>query len=198
MGREYCTMRLGRSGQKVELCLERRIRRNGYAGFASSKSFREVVLLVVEDGFLEEQGVRVGYITAREDGTHPMVIMTGAAFEELKRGNFSYRFFLLHELGHYYHGHLAQPPKLEDEFQKRREALTKGIVPEEELEADNFAVQHLGTENAIAVLQEAMEERMAYDLMCGTSADPISELALREYQLRIDAICADALGDGEQ
>ena len=194
MGREYCTMRLGRHEQKVELCLERRIRKNGYAGFVSSKCFREDVLIVVNDGFLEDQGIRVGYITAREDGTHPMVIMTSTAFTELKQGHLSVRFFLMHELGHYYHGHLAQPPKLEDVFSEREASMNKGIVPKEELEADSFAAQYLGAERAIAALQEAMEERMAYDLMCGTSADPISELVLCEYQLRIDAICADAPG----
>lgn len=189
MGREYCTMRLGRHGQKVELCLERRIRKNGYAGFVSSKCFREDVLIVVNDGFLEDQGIRVGYITAREDGTNPMVIMTSTAFTELKQGYRSARFFLMHELGHYCHGHLAQPPKLEDEFSKREAAINKDIVPKEELEADSFAAQYLGAENAIAALQEAMEDRMAYDLMCGASADPISKLVHREYQLRIDAIC---------
>ena len=192
MGREYCTMRLGRHEQKVELCLERRIRKNGYAGFVSSKCFREDVLIVVNDGFLEDQGIRVGYITAREDGTHPMVIMTSTAFTELKQGHLSVRFFLMHELGHYYHGHLVQPPKLEDVFSDREASMNKGIVPKEELEADSFAAQYLGAENAIEALQEAMEERMAYDLMCGASADQISKLALREYQLRIDAVCSDS------
>ena len=72
--------------------------------------------------------------------------------------------------------------------------MGKGVVPKEEREADSFAAQYLGAERAIAALQKAMEERMAYDLMCGTSADPISELVLCEYQLRIDAICADAPG----
>ena len=194
MGREYTFMRLGRQGQKIALCLERKIRKNGYAGFVSSKCFREDVLIVVNDGFLEEQGIRLGYITAREDGSHPMVVMTNTAFIGLKQGTVSDRYFLLHELGHYYYGHLAQPPKLEDEFAKRKTAMGKGVVPKEEREADSFAAQYLGAERAIAALQEAMEERMAYDLMCGTSADPISELALCEYQLRIDAICADAPG----
>lgn len=120
-----------------------------------------------------------------------MVVMTNTAFVGLKQGTVSDRFFLLHELGHYY-GHLAQPPKLEDEFAKRKTAMGKGVVPKEEREADSFAAQYLGAERAIAALQEAMEERMAYDLMCGTSADPISELALHEYQLRIDAVCLDA------
>ena len=141
MGREYCTMRLGRHEQKVELCLERRIRKNGYAGFVSSKCFREDVLIVVNDGFLEDQGIRGGYITAREDGTHPMVIMTSTAFTELKQGHLSVRFFLMHELGHYYHGHLAQPPKLEDVFSEREASMNKGIVPKEELEADIFAAE---------------------------------------------------------
>lgn len=97
-----------------------------------------------------------------------MVVMTNTAFVGLKQGTVSDRFFLLHELGHYYCGHLAQPPKLEDEFAKRKTAMGKGVVPKEEREADSFAAQYLGTERAIAALQEAMEERMAYDLMCGT------------------------------
>lgn len=194
MGREYTFMRLGRQGQKIALCLERKIRKNGYAGFISSKCLRDTVMLVVNDAFLDEHGIRIGYITAQEDGTNPTIILTSTAFIGLKQGSLSVRFFLMHELGHYYHGHLEQPQELEDDFLKRQAALAKGIVPKEELEADNFAVQYLGAENAMTALQEVMEERMIYDLMCGTSADPTSELALREYQLRIDAICADAPG----
>ena len=129
----------------------------------------------------------------RTDGTHPVIILTSTVLVELKRGILSARFFLMHELGHYYYGHLEQPPTLEDEFLKRKAALSRGIVPQEELEADCFAVRCLGAENVRLALQEEMEKRMAYDLMCGVASDPISELALREYQLRLDAICTDTL-----
>jgi hypothetical protein len=114
MGREYCVMRFGRSGRKVDVCLERKIRKNGYAGFVSAKNFQETVIIVVNDVFLAEQGIRIGYITAQKDGTHPVIILTSTVFVELKRGILSARFFLMHELGPYYYGHLEQPPTLED------------------------------------------------------------------------------------
>ena len=53
---------------------------------------------------------------------------------------------------------------------------------------DAFAVNYLGTEAVVWALQESMERRMAADLACCIEEDDISQKALLEYQLRIDAI----------
>ena len=38
-------------------------------------------------------------------------------------------------------------------------------------------------------MQEAMEQRMARDLFFGVNMEEESEMAMREYNLRIEAIC---------
>ena len=71
MAREYIVMRLGKGKKKIELCLERRIRKYGYAGLIISNLFQEDIVILVDDSRLYEYCIRRGYISAREDGTHP-------------------------------------------------------------------------------------------------------------------------------
>lgn len=41
MAREYTVMRFGKRKKKIELCLERRIRKNSYAGLIISNFFEK-------------------------------------------------------------------------------------------------------------------------------------------------------------
>lgn len=188
MSREYSIMRFGKPGNQINLCLERKIRKNGYAGFATSRNSREHIYIVVNEGLLNELGIRNGYITSNKDGTLPRIIMRAAVFNGFKQGKLSDRFLVFHEIAHYCCGHLRQQSELTEE-NTRREALTaQCLVSEDELEADRLAAEYLGAEAAVSALQEAMEQRMAYDIFYGSVDDPISPAALTEYQLRIDAI----------
>ena len=59
-----------------------------------------------------------------------------------------------------------------------------------------FAVNYIGAEAVVWALQDSMERRMTADLVCGVEEEDISQKALLEYQLRIDAI-NDRFGLGE-
>ena len=188
MAREYTVMRLGKGKKKIELCLERRIRKYGYAGLIISNLFQEEIIIRVNESRLDEYCIRRGYISAREDGTHPKIIIDTDSFNGIKRGVIADRFMLFHEIGHYCCGHLTNPPELEAEFSKRIEHLENDEVSADEVAADCFAAEYLGPEQVILALQEAMEQRMTNDLFYGTADDPISKMAIYEYQLRIDAV----------
>lgn len=188
MAREYSFMRFGNRNNRIELCLERKVRKSGYAGFISSKLLREVIGIFVNDNLLDENCIRGGYITVWEDGTYPRIILDTATFNGIKRGSVTDRFLLFHEIGHYFCGHLLTLSTLEAEFSERNVHLERYEVSADEVEADCFGAEYLGAEYAIWALQEAMEQRMAGDLLCGSVENTASKMAILEYQLRIDAV----------
>ena len=188
MAKEYSVMRFRNGKNIVELCLERKIRKNGYAGLVFSKLFGETIGIFVDENHLDERCIRGGYITARKDGTDPCIILDGATFNGIKRGEATARFLLMHEIGHYCCGHLADPPLLEDELSKRKACLAENNVSSEEVEADCFAAEYLGAVCARWALQEAMEQRMTRDVFFGVAMEPDSQMVRREYQLRIEPV----------
>lgn len=190
MSREFSYMRFGRGKKRIELSLERKVRRSGFAGFVDSPMFQQSIAILVDDDRLDLMLIRGGYITACKDGTYPMIVLSGKVFANIKRGVPTARFMLFHEIGHYCWGHLNNPPAVEDEFMKRQQLVEQGIPSEEEVAADSFAAEYLGAEYALLALQDSMEERFALDVMSGAFNEDISAVALREYQLRIDALCS--------
>ena len=188
MAREYTYMPFGKGAHRLEVVLERKVRRDGYAGFVVSKQFSETIGIVVREDLLDEMNVRSVYITAKKDGSNPCIISSSDTFVRIKRGCIADRFSLLHEVGHYVCGHLVDPPELEEENAMRERLLEENQVSQDELDADAFAVNYLGAESVARALQESMERRFAADLAYGVAEEDISKKALWEYQLRIDAI----------
>lgn len=188
MSREFSSMRFGKGANSLEICLERKVRKSGFAGFVTSTRFRESITIIVNDALLDEHNVRCGYITVRKDGTNPIIILENRTFNEIKRGVPTARLLLFHEIGHYCCGHLDCPPELETEFERRNDYAEQNGVSPEELEADNFAVEYLGADYVAWALQDWIDERATIDLIFGVGADPISGVAIKEYQARIDAI----------
>ena len=190
MSREFSYMRFGRGARQIMLYLERKICKTGYAGLIFAPLLPEPIRIFVNDRRLEEMGIRVGYISVLPDGTDPVIFLTSEAFCALKRGSRSMRFLLFHEIGHYVCGHLSRPPRAEDPHRRRFELVTRGQVCPDELEADRFAAAYLGDDYAVWALQDAMSERLRFDIRTGAFGDEISCGALAEFQMRIDAIAA--------
>ena len=196
MAREYTYMPFGKGAHRLEVVLERKVRRGGYAGLVVSKQFPGTIGIVVREDLLDEMNVQSVYITAKKDGSDPRIILSMETLVGIKRGCIADRFSLLHEVGHYICGHLVDPPDIEEEFAMRERLLEENQVSQDEVEADAFAVNYLGAEAVVWALQESMERRMTADLVCGVKEEDISQKALLEYQLRIDAI-NDRFGLGE-
>ena len=188
MAREYTYMPFGKGAHRLEVVLERKVRRGGYAGLVVSKQFPGTIGIVVREDLLDEMNVQSVYITAKKDGSDPRIILSMETLVGIKRGCMADRFSLLHEVGHYACGHLVDPPDIEEEFAMRERLLEENQVSQDEVDADAFAVNYLGAEAVVWALQESMERRMAADLACCIEEDDISQKALLEYQLRIDAI----------
>ena len=188
MSREFSYMRFGKGPRQMALYTERKICKNGYAGVIFSPLLNESIRIFVNDRRLEDMAIRVGYISVLPDGTDPVIFLTTDAFYALKRGSRSMRFLLLHEIGHYVCGHLSRPPRAGDPNYRRFELVTRGQVCPDELEADRFAAAYLGQAYAVQALQDAMTERLRYDLRTGAFGDALSNGALAEFQMRMDAI----------
>ena len=188
MSREFSYMRFGKGTRQMALYTERKICKNGYAGVVFSPLLHESIRIFVNDRRLEDMAIRMGYISVLPDGTDPVIFLTTDAFYALKRGSRAMRFLLFHEIGHYVCGHLSRPPRAGDPNRRRFELVTRGLVCPDELEADRFAVTYLGRDYAIWALQEAMGERLCFDMRTGAFGDEISNGALAEFQMRIDAI----------
>ena len=196
MAREYTYMPFGKGAHRLEVFLERKVRRGGYAGLVVSKQFPGTIGIVVREDLLDEMNVQSVYITAKKDGSDPCIILSMETLVGIKRGCIADRFSLLHEVGHYVCGHLVDPPELEEENAMRERLLEENQVSQDEVDADAFAANYLGADAVVRALQESMERRMAADLVYGVEEEDISQKALLEYQLRIDAI-NDRFGLGE-
>lgn len=196
MAREYTYMPFGKGAHRLEVVLERKVRRGGYAGLVVSKQFPGTIGIVVREDLLDEMNVQSVYITAKKDGSDHRIILSMETLVGIKRGCIADRFSLLHEVGHYVCGHLVDPPELEEENAMRERLLAENQVSQDEVDADAFAANYLGADAVVRALQESMERRMAADLVYGVEEEDISQKALLEYQLRIDAI-NDRFGLGE-
>ena len=128
MAREYTYMPFGKGAHRLEVVLERKVRRGGYAGLVVSKQFPETIGIVVREDLLDEMNVQSVYITAKKDGSDPRIILSMEALVGIKRGCIADRFSLLHEVGRYVCGHLADPPELEEENAMRERLLEENQV----------------------------------------------------------------------
>ena len=203
MARDFSYMHFKKGEEKITICLEKKIHKTGFAGFVGSPRFQENILLCVADERLAKLNIRGGYITTKEDGSDPRVFLDSNTFDNIKRGDIAARFMLFHEMGHYCCGHLASPPDVQEESKRRKALISQGKVSEEEVEADRFAAEYLGPETVMEALQEAQENRFAFDLYNGTQNEECSILAVREFRLRMDAIAtyfgiADEYEDEEE
>ena len=89
------------------------------------------------------------YLHAALVGSAEMVIairMTPAVFHGIRSGDPMARTCLFHELGHFVHKHLEPPGFQTEAYEKERYRIAlEGGVIQQELEADAFAADYLGT-----------------------------------------------------
>lgn len=182
-------MKFGKSrAERIEICMERKPHRSGWAGLICSPLFRRNLSIIINEDLLDRLGVNNGFITTSDDGSMDAVIMTRDVFDGFKQGKAYCRLFLFHEIGHFVRGHLDSMQSIADESEMRIEYIRNGSVPPRELEADMFAVKYLGTQTVLCGLRDGQEQRSARDMLDGVSNDETSIAALREYDLRIAAI----------
>lgn len=93
-------------------------------------------------------------------------------------------FNLYRELGHIECGHFEVP---EDFDETDTEAQTK-LMMEQEIEADAFAAEFVGKENAVSAVKQLLKIRAQVDRELNLNGTPSSVQQMRKYRARISAL----------
>ena len=184
----YNTMRFGKKNRMITVLHLRKPIAKGLAGIISSKLFPQQIALVADPRPVNDMDYSFICLSRNINSDSVSVWMEPEVFYGIKRGVALARTSLFHELGHYYHGHQKINHEDMDVYDEARtEAVESGQVIQQELDADQFAVEYLGKDFVIRGLRELAantEERIKdgfYDEETGTAA-------VKELELRISAI----------
>ena len=93
-------------------------------------------------------------------------------------------FNLYRELGHIECGHFDVP----EEFSEMTEEEQADLMMKQEFEADSFASEFLGKEEAISVLKQLLKLRAQVDRELNLNGTPSSIKQMRNYRARISAL----------
>lgn len=131
------------------------------------------------------------YLHAALLGSAEMVLAIRIAppvFHGIRSGNAMARTCLFHELGHYVHKHLQTPGFQTETYEKERyrTALAGGVIPQE-LEADAFATDYLGSD-VVAKGLSAIRSLHENTLNDGVHIPAEVAVAMQELDLRIVAL----------
>ena len=192
MNREYLTFNFSKAGQAADISIELlpTPEDNCYAGdvwFLPERNDEEAMLVIVDDSIYDD-GISSCYATKIDNWTIPTIIMDSETFSGFMSGKDLSRFKVFHEIGHYRLGHLDVCTEIEQESAERKRLLREYKVYQVELEADRFAASYMGIDEVIAALTEAQECKMRDDIIYGFYGAELGILALREYDLRIQAL----------
>lgn len=179
-----------RNSKKYYLCLSKdtNIPQNSIVGEFKHKEDKIFsVYIVLDDNRVKNVNHRemcVASNVKNEEGkSFNIIFITKNALKKLQ----SLKWFLSslwHELGHIHNKdfmNFQKYPSNKTIGQLRKEAIENNSVIECELKADEFAIQHVGCDNYIKFLEEAIKERLRY-------GDKAMRLAIKEMQLRIKNI----------
>lgn len=180
---EYQIMKFGKSKNKISIVHLRKPLKNGLAGFVSSSYFKNNLPIVVDDLIDKENDYDFACLAFSKDKKCPRIMMTRNVFYDIKKGLPYARMILFHEIGHYV---FRDSLNVSDETEEiRLSDVKKGIVSEQELVADKFAVKYLGLESVIEGLEE-LEEIIQSEY---SECDEVSkEITLTEIKLRIKTL----------
>ena len=188
MDLSYQIMRFGKKGRRITILHLRKPGKKGLAGMVMSNLFPHNIALVVDPRPIEELEYSFICLSRNTGIDSASVWMEEDVFYGIKRGDALARTSLFHELGHCYFRHLKSTKEKMDAYDEARSAsVDMGQVIQEELDADQFAVDYLGTEYVITGLSELKSElsnritQGFYDEETGTAA--MKELDLRLMKL---------------
>ena len=155
----YQIMRFGKKERRIDVIHLRKPVEKGLAGMVTSSLFPKSVAIVVDPRPIEDLEYEFMCLSRNNGDGSAAVWMETEAFYGIKRGNKLARMALFHELGHYYYRHLNRSAEEKEAYDRARVAAVEmGQVIQEELDADQFAVDYLGKDCVIAGLLELKTE----------------------------------------
>lgn len=93
-------------------------------------------------------------------------------------------FNLYRELGHIELGHFEMP----EGFDETDEEAQAKLMMDQEIEADAFAAEFIGKENALSALKQLLTMRAQLDRELNLNGTPSSVQQMRKYRARINAM----------
>lgn len=149
-----------------------------------------IMFIIISEKYLQNSKMRECAVNYGTNTRKPAMFISLNFAKRLKEKNPTALFMLYHELGHIVLGHNKRQENLTNETitAQRIESVKNHTVIDVELQADAFATKICGKKNALKALKEIKNMRKMDDLMKGNANHPISLLALREYDYRIETI----------
>lgn len=150
------------------------------------------IMIEIDDQWMNQNNQRNCTLYIGEDyNTDGIIVITKEFFDECRKPNSDYIFFLWHEIGHYHTLHCF-PEYTTNQSAIRRKYIEKGQIPPAEYAADLFGLYYCNEEIAVSALLKATRNR--YKLI--NNGDDNALLACHELRQRRKAI--KALHDNEQ
>ena len=147
----YQTMYFGKKKNRISLIHMNKPLKGGLAGMVSSPLFNENIAIIVDETPEELRDYDFACLACGENSAAPRVMMTKEIYYDIKRGKPYARMILFHELGHYYNKDLSvHNPERDAE---RVKLTSEGTVSNEEIQADAFAAEYLGSSCVIVGLE---------------------------------------------
>lgn len=112
------------------------------------------------------------------------IYLTNEMLKKLQTRKKHFLFLLFHELGHIHLKHFPSKVSQEQLRQTRIDAIRKGSVSTEEIEADAFAIDYFGKSAAINALDIMYRERLAFNKLLNNPESEQNLLALKEIENR--------------
>lgn len=184
MKRKYTILPFGEKEKRIRVVLCRRPMAQGLNGMVRGKGLPHDLAILVD----KPSDADPEYLHAALVGSAEIVIairMTPAVFHGIRSGDPMARTCLFHELGHFVHKHL-EPPGFQTgayDNERYRVALEGGVI-QQELEADAFAAEYLGS-NVVARGLSVIRSLHEKELNDGVHIPEEVAVAMRELDRRI-------------
>ena len=184
MNLSFQIMRFGKKKRRIDVFHLRKPVEKGLAGMVMSNLFPQNVALVVDSRPTDNLEYSYMCLSRSAVTASVSVWMEADAFYGIKRGEPIARTALFHELGHYYFRHMKRSKEEMVAYDQAREAAVEiGQVIQQELDADQFAVDYLGKDYVISGLSDLkslIEKALDQD-----STDERNVAAIKELEYRI-------------
>ena len=192
MERDYSIFEFAKDGTKTDISIELlpEPEESCYAGdiwFLPERNEEDAMFVFVDDS-IHDDGIRGCFATKIDSWTIPAIVMDSETFYGFLHGSDACKFKIFHEIGHYRLGHLDVQTDIDQEFEERKRLLKENKVYQVELDADRFAASYVGADLSIDALTKIQENRMKHDIADGSYGSELSVLALRELDIRIQAL----------
>ena len=157
-------------------------------GMVDSSIFTDRIALVIDTRPEDDRTYDYACLTYVKGSNVGAVYMEDRIYQGLKIDGNMERMILLHELGHFYYHHQVNKATSTSQIdQIRLDAINAGQIYKDEEQADEFAAEFIGFQNAADGLEQLKKE-CAIKYGTGEYNPNEVELSIKELEMRIQLI----------